>query len=89
MIEKICIKSPVLEGIRYDGTNIEEIKEFILTGNNAHEWCFDEEINNSENFNKSEYNHAFTVGNWAIKLISGGIYNITPEMFHENYYIIK
>ncbi|MFA6199031.1 MAG: hypothetical protein WC679_01330 [Bacteroidales bacterium] len=79
-IEKIGLQQ-ILEGIRYDGTNLQEIKEFVRTGKNIDEWVFEEDGDN--------YRSNFHVGHWAIKLITGKIYNITPEYFDENYHVIK
>ena len=87
-IVKIGIKSRDVEGILYDGTNIEEIKQFIATCDNASCWCLEENVQREDSSYILNVNHEFVPGNWVIKLISGNAYNFTPEMFEQDYYVI-
>ena len=85
-IEQIGIKPRKLEitGIQYDGTNLNEIADFVASSNNANEWIFI-----PSELKKYDKNGLILLKptDWVLKLFGDNTFIFSSEQFKQTYYI--
>ena len=80
MIKKYVKKPVTIEAVKWDGTNISEICEFI---NKSKDELFKD---NELYITTLEGIHHARVGDFIIKGIKGEFYPCKPDIFHDTYY---
>lgn len=85
MVEKYIKKPVMIEAVLWDGSNIEEIKEFVgdkLKYNTS-------DLTLTLIIKTLEGNHICSLGDYIIKGIHGEFYPCKPDIFEKTYYTVE